>query len=215
MEYPTTVTYRGVIYKRNPKAKQRAHRVYYNAPRGSDRDTLHRDIYRDHHGQIPDGWHVHHVDENPLNNHPSNLVALSPADHANVHPGDIDRRSPEWLAHLDEIRPLAAEWHSSPEGIAWHSENGARTWDEREAQPIEIPCASCGGEISTHFANRGELRFCSRRCINAHTDKSGRYDKPADCPICGNEFMQRRGRPKTCGPKCGTTLGHRSRKVTD
>lgn len=38
---------------------------------------------------------VHHIDGNPRNNHPDNLVALSREEHINLHraQGDLDRRS--------------------------------------------------------------------------------------------------------------------------
>lgn len=45
----------------------------------------HRVIYEQHHGPIPEGWHIHHIDEDPLNNDPSNLQALSPRDHSRLH----------------------------------------------------------------------------------------------------------------------------------
>jgi hypothetical protein len=71
------VMYRGRLYRRYPKAPQRAHQVYYIAT-GSGAGTaepLHRQIYLDHHGTIPVGFHVHHLDEDPFNNDPANLEA--------------------------------------------------------------------------------------------------------------------------------------------
>lgn len=35
--------------------------------------------------RIPDGYHVHHEDENHLNNHPSNLQIINPTDHGYYH----------------------------------------------------------------------------------------------------------------------------------
>ncbi len=51
-----------------------------------------RKIWEDFNGkQIPEGYHIHHLDGNRDNNDPSNLVCLSPAEHWDLHykQGDI------------------------------------------------------------------------------------------------------------------------------
>jgi hypothetical protein len=48
-----------------------------------------RKIYEDHFGKIPDGYHIHHIDGNPLNNDISNLQCLSPEDHKNIHENEF------------------------------------------------------------------------------------------------------------------------------
>lgn len=204
-EPPIEVEYRGVVYRRNPQGEQRAHRVYYSA---RDHDLLHRAVYRGSHGDIPTGYHVHHIDFDPFNNDPGNLIALSPSEHARVHPG-FDRQTPEWLEHLAEIRPMSAEWHGSEEGLAWHREHGRKTWDSREPTTLGVTCTDCGGEISTFFPERegeGGIRFCSRRCINRYNERTKRYHKDVECPVCGTPFKQRRGSPKSCSRTCGAVL---------
>jgi hypothetical protein len=54
-------------------------------------------VFAAFHGPIPEGFHVHHKDEDKLNNRPGNLEALSRPDHAVVHalpgdPGDRKRK---------------------------------------------------------------------------------------------------------------------------
>lgn len=49
-----------------------------------------RKIYEDHFGPIPvdelgRSYHIHHLDGNDHNNDPSNLIALSPQEHYDVH----------------------------------------------------------------------------------------------------------------------------------
>lgn len=197
-DHPVAITYRGVVYKRNPLGAQRAHRVYYVAPRGSGRDSLHRDIWRAHNGRdIPDGWHIHHKDHDPFNNDPRNLTALSPAGHGEEHAAEfLDARRD----HIERIRPLAAAWHGSPEGIRWHKEHGRQTWEVRE--PVgRRTCESCGNEFEAWFER---ARYCSRKCIDRTRER--KYLEAATCPVCGNSFERdryRKSRPETCSRKCG------------
>ena len=45
----------------------------------------HRKIYEMHYGKIPKGFHIHHIDSNPLNNNIDNLICISEEDHKNIH----------------------------------------------------------------------------------------------------------------------------------
>ena len=198
-EPPVSVAYRGVRYKRNPDAKQRAHRVYYSAPRDSGRDSLHRDIWRDTHPgeDIPEGWHIHHDDHDPFNNDPGNLVLRSPKGHAAEHPENTGAP----LDHLATIRPLAAEWHGSPEGIAWHASHGRATWEDRK-HVARKTCRVCGEQFDAWF-DRAE--YCSRRCINRAAEH--RLRRQAVCAICGSEHeTDRKARGQTCSRKCAAAL---------
>ena len=59
---------------------------YYILSKGEYRNKLlHRVIFEDTYGKIPEGWDVHHHDFNKLNNDPSNLVALPHWVHAQLH----------------------------------------------------------------------------------------------------------------------------------
>ena len=60
---------------------------------GGDPLLEHRVVYEKHHGPIPEGFHVHHRDENPRNNDPGNLELLSPGDHKKIHSGRYRRRA--------------------------------------------------------------------------------------------------------------------------
>ena len=58
----------------------------YYARTDGGRTLLHRDMWEFYNGAIPDGWDVHHKDENKLNNAPENFECLLKADHARLHP---------------------------------------------------------------------------------------------------------------------------------
>jgi hypothetical protein len=204
-EYPSEITYKDLSWRRYPDYPDRSHRVYYQH-HGSAKDGvwyLHREIWLDTHpGQeIPSGWHVHHVDENPLNNDPSNLACIPPQEHARVHPGN----RPDQSEHLRAIRPLAAEWHRSQAGHEWHVEHAKRAWEDREPE-YERTCASCGEKFLTF---RPDATACSRVCRNRLREKQ--YLETVPCPICGNEFQRDkyRKRSATCSRLCGAQLRKR------
>lgn len=70
-----TKTPLGIVHKDN--------KGYY---RTSDNQLLHRKIWEEFYGQeIPDGMILHHKDENPLNNHISNLQLMTPEEHLSHH----------------------------------------------------------------------------------------------------------------------------------
>lgn len=209
-EHPAHVFYKGRKYRRYPDSPQRSHRVYYQRSVPWGVTYLHRDIWLDTHPgeEIPDKWHVHHKDEDPFNNDPSNLELLSPAEHNVVHPGDQSWEEENLLEHLDRIRPMAAEWHSTEEGFAWHSANGKAAWAKRERLPA-IACEVCGVEFEPWYSN---ARWCSRPCTNRARDKNPKYLETVTCPACGTEFQRdkyRAKRPECCSRKCSWVMRKR------
>lgn len=44
--------------------------------------------------RVPDGYDVHHIDYDKLNNDPHNLQVLTHSDHAKLHAADRRRRTP-------------------------------------------------------------------------------------------------------------------------
>ena len=154
-----SIEFDGRIFRRYPNAKQRAHRVYYQASYVAGRSNLlHREIWRAHYGEIPEGHIIHHSDENPLNNDISNLVCLPPRSHGKEH-AELHRTT-KHCEHLATIRPLAAKWHGSEEGRRWHKEHGKKVMAERPQ--IEKVCEQCG----KHFTSiHSFTRFCSVQCV--------------------------------------------------
>lgn len=57
---------------------------YYRRTDGP-RSLLHRDVWEYYHGLIPDGWDVHHQDENKQSNDPDNLECLPKPNHTSLH----------------------------------------------------------------------------------------------------------------------------------
>jgi len=48
-------------------------------------EFIHRKVFEENFGEIPEGMLVHHIDEDRLNNSPSNLELISRADHCKLH----------------------------------------------------------------------------------------------------------------------------------
>lgn len=138
-------------------------------------DYLHRDVYRDHHGPIPDGYHVHHVDHDPDNNDPSNLAVISPSDHARHH-GEHQPVYPTACAGCGEVfdanRPWA-KWCS-----ARCKERVRRSSGLVKPRPLKGPmaeprtCEHCGG---SYVARKPWQRFCT----SAHKQRQLRRDRSA------------------------------------
>lgn len=68
---------------------------------GKGRISEHRHVWEEAHGPIPDGYVVHHVDGNPLNNHLSNLQLVTRAEHQQIHLGLNGRWSRNYDSCLD------------------------------------------------------------------------------------------------------------------
>lgn len=75
------------------------------------------------HGPVPDGYDLHHVDLNRLNNDLDNLQMLTRADHRRVHEG-CERRDGVWwkpCRKCDVFKPLdQRHWHIGPRGRLRH-----------------------------------------------------------------------------------------------
>lgn len=80
---------------------------YYAKTDGS-RSLLHRDIWEYHNGQIPDGWDVHHINEDKQDNRLENLECIDKAEHTRHH---IAKRETKAVKRIDtgEIYPSANE----------------------------------------------------------------------------------------------------------
>lgn len=193
-----SVEFNGVVYRRYPDSPRRELRVYYRS--STPAKTLHRVVYEHHFGPIPPGHHVHHRDENPLNNDPGNLECLPGKQHRSHHASKPEHRerARKWA---DEIRPLAAAWHGSPEGLKWHSENGKAAWAKRE--PVKRACEQCGKEYETLVYGDG-ARFCGNNCKSTWRRRSGIDDVDRVCAHCGAVFrVNRYSRVTTCSRACG------------
>lgn len=68
---------------------------YYQISSGVHQGKLlHRLIYEENFGSIPNGFCVHHLDNDKTNNHPSNLILMSKSNHHKLHFNMVN--NPRW-----------------------------------------------------------------------------------------------------------------------
>lgn len=199
------VVYRGNTFRRYPKSKNWSDGNYFRpsihlAMAGVE--SLHREIWKDHFGPIPEGHSIHHRDGDTGNNDPSNLVCLSSSEHQAIHAvASRERgRSPKALAHMDAIRPKTVAWHRSEEGRAWHRQHGREAYQRR--QPLESTCDHCGKSFLS-ITRRENDRFCTNACKSAWRRASGLDDVERICAACGNTFVVNHyAKTRTCSRTC-------------
>lgn len=207
------VTYAGKTYRRYPNSNNSSDQDYFRRSRSNNvPEYLHQRVYRDHYGEIQPGFHVHHVDGNPGNNQPENLVCISVGEHMRAH-WTPERRAnhvcstpwtPERLAknkeHCARIRPLTKAWHASEEGRAMHRQIGALGY--KNFVPITKQCQHCGCDFQTRKSGHQDL-FCSNACKSAWRRASGVDDETRVCVICGKDFVANKyTKIRTCSLSC-------------
>lgn len=178
---------------------------YYQGYVNGVKMRLHRYVYICEIGEIPEGYHIHHIDFNKDNNDASNLIALSPCDHLKLHG---DKKAAEsyddMILNLNiNARPKANEWHGSKEGRAWHREHYEKTKDNLHSKKTYV-CECCGKEFEAIY--NGQNRFCSNKCKSKWRRDSGVDNETRVCEKCGKEFVVNKyNKTKNCSRKCASS----------
>ena len=203
-----TTTFNGIKFYRYPDSGNVSDRKYFRAfpTRRGACIYLHRVMWEHVNGDIPDGFDIHHIDGNWLNNSIDNFECIPQSAHMSNH-------SKQWhsdpenkknvIKHLDEIRPLTKEWHASKEGIEWHREHAKKSINSIP-HTIHI-CEFCGDEYMS--PEIGHNRFCTNACKSAWRRKSGVDLADRVCVVCGEVFKTNKYvNTKTCSPACRRKL---------
>ncbi|MGN0098302.1 MAG: HNH endonuclease signature motif containing protein [Candidatus Methanomethylophilaceae archaeon] len=189
--------YDGYAWYRYPDSDKRDQRVYYrNSTNPNGEKFLHRYIWVKYNGPIPEGYLIHHIDGNPLNNDISNLACVSPTEHAQEHPWTDERRAERGDSMRGDswIQDKCREWHASEEGHQWHVEHGKQVAENM--QPKDYVCEYCGKQFSCKPF--GANKYCSNACKSAARRASGVDDVELVCKCCGKTFV----RNKYCKSEC-------------
>lgn len=198
----------GKTWYRYPDSKRRSDAVYFKL----QGEYLHRRVWQHHHGEIPEGFHVHHRDEDTSNNEISNLELLAHGDHIRHH--QAGRCSQNKREHLDRVRPLAAawmrEWAKTDEGQLALRERAEKMLAVRE--PATKSCEYCGTCYTLRLPNRRD-RFCSNACKSGSRRKSAVDDQQRVCSECSAPFsINRYAKTLTCSRSCAARLRERRRR---
>ena len=145
---PKKIEYDGFTWHRRPNSEPWQHRVYYRATINGKTVYLHRYIYIKNKGPVPKGRIVHHKDDNPFNNEPSNLILLTRSQHSKMH---IEKRKENNNKHLIEARKLIENNLPKP-----------------KPQKIERTqnCEYCGKLFTKIAYPNRVLKYCSNLCAS-------------------------------------------------
>ena len=183
---------------------------YYTVKINGKTMLLHRYIWEYYNGIIPDGYVVHHKDEDKENNDISNLECLPNEKHSTYHG---THKSPERLKrdseNLVEARKKAAEWHRSEAGRECSRRTAKRLIEQGKWNPTTLyTCENCGKQF-IGVKRKAKHKFCSGACEQYFRRHNGLNDEKRVCVICGKEFItDRYGKAKTCSRSCGMKLAH-------
>lgn len=206
METPSFIVHNGRKYRLQTSGK-----YYQDQNRhglGAKERLLHRVIWIEHHGDIPENMCVHHKDGNWRNNAIENLALMPISKHALLHWKER-YADPEGRAKMDaglvKAREAAKAWHSSPEGLAWHKEHAKTSILNKKF--ITKNCEFCGKE----FKSKSPGKICSNACWQKQYRQKNRILK--NCFCCGAEFdCFRFDKTETCSPSCRTKMSWERRK---
>ena len=168
--------------------------------------SLHRFVWEENNGVIPNGYEIHHIDFNKSNNHISNLIMLSKEEHLEIHSKSLTDQQRQFRRdNMNNVaRPKAIEWHKSKEGLEWHKKHYQECLKESKPK-IKRVCVFCGSE----FIGYSNSNYCSNKCKSAQRRKSGKDKITVKCIICGNDFRTNKYRPaKTCSKSCANIMWH-------
>ena len=159
----------------------------YFADSSSDTERrLHRAVWLAYHLHIPEGFHVHHEDEDRSHNQIENLLCLPGGEHIRHH--NLERR--EELAEIGrKYQPRTKEWHASEAGRQWHKQHYQNTAEKLHARH-EAPCSCCGKVfLASESIKNSDVRYCSKSCKAHARRQSGVDDVARVCGKCGAGFM--------------------------
>lgn len=178
------------------------HQGYYLGNVNGKARRLHIYVWEKHHGKIPKGYCVHHIDHDKSNNDISNLTLMSIRDHQQMHAIEPERMEEAKKNILIAVR-FAVDWHKSDDGREWHKLHAKEQMTAMLANTTKCICQCCGKEYETPEFCVGRSKFCSESCKRRARTKSGRDNINVKCPVCGGEYVtDKYSRKKYCSDGC-------------
>lgn len=197
---------------------------YYERGKHGNVKRLHREKYIAEVGPIPDGYHVHHKDENILNNDISNLETLSPEDHARKHPKTGPFLPREVLAERFKAKWAVAEWKdltcaqcgAAFQSRAWHMATPFCSipcqdkWRDNAFAGEQRTCEQCS---AAYWATKSTQKYCGRTC-NQRAAMARTRCEPSrlQCAHCGTDFLAGRSNARFCSRDCAVSYHARNKQ---
>jgi len=157
-------------------------RLYPNNKYFSNGSTrMHIYVWKYYHGEIPKGYHVHHVNENKHDNRIENLKLVEGGLHISEHTKQRWYENPDAFKKFQEAGVLAAaankDWRSTLEGKALHSKNGAMAYAKAEYK--KYICQVCDKEFESRVFHKGPEsklypKYCHLNCRQRATQRRKR-----------------------------------------
>jgi len=198
-----------VIYR---GARYNLRNGYYKRARDFSKDkpcNLHRAIWLDHFGSIPDKHHVHHIDSNRKNNRIENLQCLDGFTHlSRAAKTNKWIKSKENKENLNKAREKAIKWQKSKEGSEFHRKTAQKRWANQKKTLVK--CVYCGKEFEASFPSRA--KYCHKNCLENARKKSGVENVNRPCVICQKYFIiNKYCDTVTCSPPCSQEYQRQNR----
>lgn len=114
---------------------------------------------------------VHHVDHNPRNNHPDNLVVMTHAQHA-AHHNDRHARTKVCEVCGDDYEPAPTKRARSrtcsrPCMVELQSRIATERYREQVSARPKLTCRMCSKEFTVVPRRATTAKFCSQACAAA------------------------------------------------
>ena len=161
---------------------------------------LHRYVWEFHNGPIPNGFEIHHIDEDVSNNQIENLRILKKGEHSSLHSSSEQKR--KRMSDLGKrYQKRTAEWHGSESGIEWHRQHYQKN-KHKLHKLVEKVCSFCGKTFVA--VNVGsDTAFCSNNCTSKHRRASGIDNVERVCVFCGKKFsINKYSKTASCSKSC-------------
>src|ERR1700761_7320806 len=154
---------------------------------------LHRHVWANAFGPIPEGCHIHHKDETKSNCSIENLECLPEKEHLTL----------SWKLYRDKFgerrfselaREKAKKWHASKEGLDWHKQHANNKNFGKNKRGI-FNCVVCNAEYETNIKSNVR-KWCTIKCryelLRRDRNLAASWEKRC-CKECWKEFAN----PKT------------------
>ncbi len=168
-------------------------------------ERLHRRIWKNHFGEIPHNYHIHHKNGDTTDNRIENLECISKKDHHRMH---FDKEKQLKILHSPENKKKAQKGRNTNASRKKQSEKSKKQWENRK--PIEKVCVICSIKFLTK--NFTGTKYCGQRCRSMSQYR--RDQILVDCVICQKKFytFKKKNHSITCSPSCSAKYAGMKRR---